>query len=163
MVLFGSFLHFTYDLSNHNKTVAIFSAVNESTWEHIKIALTPYFIWTLVDGVRYFDNPNFFVAKLLGLLVIIIMMPLLFYGYQLFTKKTILAFDISIFFVTILLAQVVNYLVLKMKPFSMGIRHISITLYTVILVLYFLLTFFPIKNFLFLDPITKNYGLKGHK
>ena len=45
----GTLLHFTYELSNHNKYVALFSAVNESTWEHIKIALTPYFVWSLVD------------------------------------------------------------------------------------------------------------------
>ena len=58
MVLLGSFLHFTYDLSNHNKTVALFSAVNESTWEHIKLGLTPYFIWTVIDGIKYFNNPR---------------------------------------------------------------------------------------------------------
>lgn len=39
----GTLLHFLYEMSGHNKIVAIFAAVNESTWEHIKIALTPTF------------------------------------------------------------------------------------------------------------------------
>lgn len=163
IVLLGSFLHFTYDLSNHNKTVALFSAVNESTWEHIKLGLTPYLIWTVIDGIKYFNNPNFFVAKTLGALTIIIMIPLLFYGYKIFTKKSILFVDISIFFVTILLVQIINYIVLNMKPFSNLIRNTSMYLFVLIIICYLLLTFFPIKSFLFKDPITKKYGLKGHK
>lgn len=32
----GTLLHFLYEISHHNKYVALFAAVNESTWEHIK-------------------------------------------------------------------------------------------------------------------------------
>ena len=41
--LIGTLSHFLYDISKHNKVVGLFAAVNESTWEHIKIALTPTF------------------------------------------------------------------------------------------------------------------------
>ena len=30
--LIGTLSHFTYDISNHNKIIGLFSAVNESTW-----------------------------------------------------------------------------------------------------------------------------------
>lgn len=92
--ILGSILHFTYELSGHNKYVSLFSAVNESTWEHIKIALTPYFLYSLVDGYYYLNMNNYFPSKLVGLLVIIITIPLLFYGYQIFTKKSILFVDL---------------------------------------------------------------------
>ena len=39
--VFGTAAHFMYDFLNHNKFVGLFCAVNESTWKHIKIALTP--------------------------------------------------------------------------------------------------------------------------
>jgi len=39
----GSLAHFLYDLSNDNKILGLFTAVNESTWEHVKIAITPHF------------------------------------------------------------------------------------------------------------------------
>ena len=39
----GALLHFLYELSGCNKVVAIFAAVNESTWEHIKICLMQRF------------------------------------------------------------------------------------------------------------------------
>ena len=46
----GTLLHFLYEFSGHNKVVALFAAVNESTWEHIKIALTPMIFYSLYDG-----------------------------------------------------------------------------------------------------------------
>ena len=64
----GTLAHFLYDLSNHNKIIGLFAAVNESTWEHIKIAITPTFLWGLYDGFIYGDDPNYFIAKLLSLL-----------------------------------------------------------------------------------------------
>jgi hypothetical protein len=39
VVIFGSLLHFTFEFSHYSKLVAYFSAVNESTWEHLKLAL----------------------------------------------------------------------------------------------------------------------------
>ena len=41
------------------------TAVNESTWEHIKIALTPTILWSLIDGLIYGSNPNYFFARIL--------------------------------------------------------------------------------------------------
>ena len=77
----GTLLHFMYEWSGHNKVVSLFAAVNESTWEHIKIALTPTFIWTLYDGAVYGLNPNYFEAKALSILVIIfyICITIIFY------------------------------------------------------------------------------------
>ena len=95
----GTLLHFVYEWSNHNKIVSLFAAVNESTWEHIKIALTPMFLWGLYDGYVYGFSPNYFLAKSISLLAVIIIIPLLFYGYKLITKKSILIIDIMIFYI----------------------------------------------------------------
>lgn len=61
--IIGTVLHFTYELSGHNKYVAIFSAVNESTWEHIKIGLSPMLLWGLFDGFKYGSNQNYFLQN----------------------------------------------------------------------------------------------------
>ena len=76
----GTLLHFLYEISGHNKVVAIFAAVNESTWEHIKIALTPTFLWSLLDGFKYGTNPNYFIAKSASLLIIVFLIPIIFYS-----------------------------------------------------------------------------------
>ena len=97
----GTLLHFLYEISGHNKVVAIFAAVNESTWEHIKIALTPTFLWSLLDGFKYGASPNYFIAKSASLLVIVFLIPIIFYTYTAITKKAVLWFDITYFYVTI--------------------------------------------------------------
>lgn len=44
MIISGSMLHFIYQLSGSNQIVALFSAVNESVWEHGKLFLLPLII-----------------------------------------------------------------------------------------------------------------------
>ena len=39
--ILGTLLHFTYKWSEENAIVGIFSAVNESTWEHLKLLYFP--------------------------------------------------------------------------------------------------------------------------
>lgn len=40
--ILGVLLHFTYEWSGDNPAVGLFSAVNESTWEHLKLIFFPY-------------------------------------------------------------------------------------------------------------------------
>lgn len=88
--ILGTLAHFMYEISGHNKFIAIFAAVNESTWEHIKIALTPSLLWGLYDGFAYGQSPNYFPAKTLSLLTIIIAIPVFFYAYKAILKKATL-------------------------------------------------------------------------
>ena len=69
--LVGASLHFIYELSHHKKGIAVFAAVNESTWEHIKICMTPTILWSIYEISVYGFSWNFIVAKSLCLLTII--------------------------------------------------------------------------------------------
>lgn len=158
----GTLLHFMYEYSGHNKIVSLFAAVNESTWEHIKIALTPTFIWTLYDGAVYGMNANYFIAKTSSLLVIIILIPLLFYTYKAFTKKSMLPIDIIIFYIAIIASNLTFHYIVNIKSVHFFYSYISVVILFIIFGLYMVLTLLPIKNFLFKDPITKKYGIKGH-
>ena len=44
----GTLLHFTYEFFNENIFVAVFSAVNESVWEHLKLLFFPMLVSTIV-------------------------------------------------------------------------------------------------------------------
>ncbi len=158
----GTIAHFLYDKFNHNKIGGIFFAVNESIWEHIKIALTATFIYSLIDGYIYGSNPNYFFAKLIGLASIIIVIPLIFYSYTSITKKNILFIDISTFFIAIFLSEFLTYRLLLLPAISYQLQYISLVLVFIIFGFYLLLTAYPIKSKLFKDPITKKYGVEGH-
>src|SRR5690625_4235364 len=53
----GSILHFIYDWSGGQRWAAVLGAVNESYWEHIKIAIWPVLLLQVVlyalGGFRY--------------------------------------------------------------------------------------------------------------
>lgn len=158
----GTLLHFTYEFSHHNKFVAIFSAVNESTWEHIKIALTPTFLYALFEGFRYMNNNSYIVAVFLSLLTIIIMIPVFFYSYTFFTRKAILPVDVISFWLTIIISQVVFNTIMKFGNIPNTISYFGILGIFTIFGFYMIATLAPLKNTIFKDPITKNYGIKGH-
>ncbi len=154
----GTLLHFTYELSHHNKHVAIFSAVNESTWEHIKICMTPTLLWSIYEIIKYGFNGNFLIAKSLSLLTIILLIPILFYSYTPFTKKSILWVDVICFYITVICSQLVFKNIIGMELSNVYV-YLSIGLLLLELIAYFYLTFHPFINFIFKDPITDKYGL----
>jgi hypothetical protein len=162
IAIVGTLLHFVYEISHHNKFVAIFAAVNESTWEHIKICMTPTILWCLYDGYVYGANANYLIGKSLCLLTIMILIPILFYTYTAFTKKSILWVDVICFYITVICSELVfNYFInLDALPFIY--TYLSCIILFLEIGAYMFLTFNPLKNFIFKDPISHKYGLEGH-
>ena len=158
----GTLLHFTYELSHHNKYVAIFSAVNESTWEHVKICMTPTILWSIYEIITYGFSGNFLVAKSLCLLTIILLIPILFYSYSVFTKRSILFIDVICFYVTVICSQYVFKYFINLNNIPNIYLYLSIILLIIEIGSYLYLTFNPFDNFIFKDPITHRYGLQGH-
>ena len=160
--ILGTFLHFLYELSGHNKFVAIFAAVNESTWEHIKICMTPTILWSLYDAYIYGLNANYLIAKALSLLTIIFLIPLLFYTYTAFTKKSILWIDVICFYLTVIISQLVFKYFIGIDSLPFIYSYLSGIILFIEIGAYMFLTYQPLHNFIFEDPISHKYGLSGH-
>ena len=158
----GTLAHFLYDITNHNKFIGLFTAVNESTWEHIKIALTPILLCGLYDGYVYGNNPNYFLAKLVSLLTPIIVIPCIFYGYKSISQKPILPIDILSFYLTIFLSQFFFKLIVNQPPLPDIVKYFSCAGVFIIFGAYAVLTLMPLKLFIFKDPISKKYGFRAH-
>ena len=158
----GTLAHFLYEWAHHNRTVGLFTAVNESTWEHIKIALTGAFLWGLYDGFAYGYYPNYFLAKLASLLVIAITIPAVFYFYRHFAKKSILPLDISLFFIAIILGQLSFFGLLAAPAVPYLAQYFSAIGLFVFFGAYMTLTLKPLKTIIFKDPITGKYGFRAH-
>ena len=47
--ILGTFLHFFFDLTGGNVVAALFSAVNESIWEHMKLLFFPMLIFSIIE------------------------------------------------------------------------------------------------------------------
>ena len=109
-LVLGTLSHFFYQWSHENMLVGLFSPVNESVWEHLKLlffpALTYMFIEQKVMGKAM---PGLLGKNLLGLFAGLLVMPLLFYGYTAFSGKSILLVDIGIFCVCVSLTFLLPY------------------------------------------------------
>ena len=78
----GTLLHFVYDWSGGWGAAAAFSAVNESTWEHMKLLFFPMFLFSVVQVCCLGRNyPNFLAARGVSTVTGVALIPVLFYTY----------------------------------------------------------------------------------
>lgn len=165
LLLLGSLLHFTYDWSKHNKVVAIFSAVNESYWEHIKIAFWPVLLLAIVEfALGGYNYLSFIPAKTIALYSIPVLMIASVLAYKRITKKNVLFLDIFCFFLSVALAQVVGTLVMLQLEANLWTVALGVLFLLIIMISFVSYTLHPPKETdYFKDPISDKYGLKAHK
>lgn len=110
----GFLLHFTYEWLDKKKSVAWFSAVNESIWEHLKLFFFPALFWSVIEFFTYgMHMPGFWPVKAIFLIAGILLIPLLYYGYTGLTNCNYLWADIGIFILSVLISYGISYLILK--------------------------------------------------
>jgi hypothetical protein len=161
--LVGASLHFTFELSNFsNMVVAFFSAVNESTWEHLKMVFWPGVVFALVQYTYVRDRVNnYLIAKTASLFVMPLIITLGWYAYTPFTQRSIYRIDLLLFYVAVLAGQIISYKLLTMPPLSKRVNNFAIGSLAVMLLAFSTFTFFPPEIFLFEHFDLKDTGLYG--
>ncbi len=110
----GVLLHFLYEWTNQSTIVALFSAVNESIWEHKKLLFFPMFIFALIEYHAFGkDYKNFWCSKLAGTAVGLLLIPMLYYTYTGALGVSADWFNIVIFFISACAAYYLEYQLLK--------------------------------------------------
>jgi hypothetical protein len=162
ITIIGSMLHFTFELSDFQPIVSVFSAVNESVWEHLKIAFWPTLLFAIVE-YRYFikKTNNFFFAKTLGIFSIMVIIPVIFYTYTIFLEHNLII-DVISFIFAIIVGQLVSYKLLTFKQLSKNLKLISIVALIILGLAFVVFTFYPPQIQLFQDPNTGEYGIINH-
>jgi len=164
LIAVGSVLHFAYDWSGHHRVVAVFSAVTESYWEHVKIAAWPtmalYVGLFALGGHRY---PAFLPAATVALYSIPVTMIGVVYAYKAVTKRNVLWLDIAVFAVTIAVAQAIFVSLLQDLEAGLLVVVLSVSYLVGIVGAYLRFTLRPPDEpDVFVDPITNRYGVEGH-
>lgn len=159
--IFGTFLHFLFDLTGGNVVSALFSAVNESIWEHIKLIYYPMMIFSLVEyRVWGKEVDNFWCVKLRGMLLALVLIPSLYYTYTGSLGISADWFNVTIFFIT---AAAVFYMETKQL---LKAPHCRLPEWAAVLLLLALgglftrFTFATPRIPLFQDPLTGTYGFQ---
>lgn len=157
-VVLGTLLHFLYDLTGSIYVTPI-SAVNESTWEHMKILFFPMLFYAIFESLFLKkEYPNFWTAKLIGTLIGIELIPILFYTYKGCFGAPPDWLNILFFFTSAFFAYYYESLILKSGKYK-KFNVISIILLVLTAVLFIVFTYYPPKLPLFLDPVTNKYSI----
>ncbi len=155
----GTFLHFLFDLTGSSLLAGLFSAVNESIWEHMKLLFYPMLLFALVEyrlwGKSY---PGYWCVRLMGILLGLTLIPVMYYTYTGILGTSVDWFNITIFFMAAAAAYwAETKLFLKEHPCSLPAEAAVAALLS-LAVVFSLLTFFPPRIPFFRDPVTGTYG-----
>ena len=164
-IILGTILHFTYNLSGENNFIGSFSAVNESVWEHLKLAFFPMLILGIIEYffVKNISN-NYIEAKTIGIFLAICFIIIAFFTYTGILGVDILILDILIFIISIILGETISYKLMKREKESNNKTKVLAGIILIFLLFSFIIcTFNPPKVNLFRDPITKTYGIDRAK
>ncbi len=160
--ILGTILHFLYEWSGDNKIIASFSAVNESTWEHLKLVFFPMLITTIVGFlVIGKDNKKFWCAKTIGIILAMSFIIVFFYTYTGIIGTNFAILDIGSFFVAVILGEYVAYKIMTNDEYKLKCnKRIAVIGLICILLCFIIFTYLPPHIGLFKDPISNGYGIQ---
>lgn len=158
--LSGSALHFVFEWSGEWTPLAFIAAVNESVWEHLKLAFWPGMIYSLIAyPFLKRKTKNFWAAKTTGLYAMPIVIIVMFYSYLAIAGKSNLVYDISTFILAVSAGQLLSYHLIMKDTCERRLKIIAVALLVIITAAFSLFTFFPPKFPLFRDFVTGKYGI----
>ncbi|MBN1152849.1 MAG: hypothetical protein JXA58_06525 [Dehalococcoidia bacterium] len=156
----GGLMHFVYAWSGDLFIVAPFAAVNESVWEHLKLAFWPSVAWTMFERVPLKTRVNnFWFARTLGTLLMPLAIVALFYFYTFLLGHHVLYLDMAIFVIAVAFGQYVSYRLFVGDECSSTVNLLAPALMVLMAVLFVVFTFFTPEIGLFRDGVTGTYGL----
>ena len=156
----GTLLHFVYDWCGGSALAAAFSAVNESTWEHMKLLFFPALVFSVVQvwalGRTY---PDLLEVRAISVLAGLALIPTLFYTYTGVLGFHVMWADIAVFFLAALGMCALEFRLLGRRRAALWRQVAGLLLLWVLAFLFVYWTFRPPHLGLWRDPVTGGYGI----
>ena len=131
-LMLGTLLHFTYDWSGNNRVVGLYSAMNESVWEHLKLLFFPVLLYTILEYLWIGHRKSGYVlvrakAALWGMLAIVAC----YYTYTGIVGRGFLAADLILFLIG---TAITAWYTWRQTPNACGGDGLGVLLFAVIAV-----------------------------
>ena len=161
--LLGSFMHSIYALSGEAFIVGLIAPVNESVWEHLKMAFFPTIFWWTLCYLRLKSNGiplnQWFISAVISSIISPLFILSFYYSYTGAFGFHSLILDILSLFFGIVIAQLKAlhvYQYAKLKP---GHFYLALFIFIVSFMCFIIFTFCTPHLPLFQDPLTGSYGI----
>lgn len=155
----GSLDHFLYDWS-HITAIGLFSPVNESPWEHLKIFFFPMLLFMVVEWFWVKDKKTLLLAKAMESMAAMLFIIVFFYTYTGAFGIENVWIDIASFFLAICLGQMISYNIITAKIKWKGYKWLHVAVLAGFTLLFWLATFFPPHIPLFFSEPNSSYGIQ---
>lgn len=110
VIIVGTVAHFVYQWSGNNPIVGLFTPVNESTWEHMKLIFFPMLLITFAMNRKLkHDFPCITSSLIFGILLGTFLIPIIFYTYSGVLGYNLFVLDIATFIISVVVAFYVAY------------------------------------------------------
>jgi len=155
-----SFLwHFVYDWFPNN-IFALFFPVNESIWEHMKIIYFCLFMGSILEFVLCKKNNikinNFYIEAMVKSILGVIFYLIIFIPLYLWLGESMFI-SISLMLITYIFMEYIGYKILTGE--EMNINILPVIIIVLGCIMFVILTFYPLHNFLFFDEVKFGYGI----
>lgn len=158
LTIFGFLSHFTHGWFKKGILLHIFSALNESTWEHMKMLVAPTILVGILQHIFLREEYiNLLNSILILLTVELVTMPLIYETLKRLVKKVPFPITILIFFLSIIFGLITENVILT-KDIVILPEIWSLILILIIVCTFGIFSYYPPKVPLFRDPITGEYG-----
>ncbi|MFA5407511.1 MAG: DUF6512 family protein [Bacilli bacterium] len=171
--IIGIFFIFFLSFITHNLytwipsfVTSIFFPVNESLFEHQKMIFITTILWGIMENIilnkkeipHYNINTSILLSALSNIIIfLIIYIPIyIAFGHNLIVT-------LVIYFISIVISQIIGYMVLKHHHKYPLLNKIALLLIIVIIICFGVLTYYPIKEeFFFYDKANQKYGIYNY-
>ena len=154
----GVLLHFTYEWSGDNPSVALFSAVNESTWEHLKLLFFPMLLLTIIELLftekRQLPS-NYLFARTIGILSGMAFIVIAFYTLTGVFAKLPDAVNITLYFLGVFLALCIENKINRGN--SQNHSAFAAIILLALTIAFFVFTKYPPSIGLFANPVLTGF------
>lgn len=156
VVVTGSLSHFLYDWSNHNPIIGLFTPVNESIWEHMKLLFFPMLFYSLLMIYKFKHKyPCIASALFFGILAGTLLIPFFYYIYTYILGKNYFILDIGIFILSIVISFWLTYKLTLSHRLESHTLVLGI-LICILFVCFLLFTYHAPNSVIFQDPAAAN-------
>ena len=164
VIMFSLLTHSIYDKFSNIFTSFLFP-VNESIWEHMKMIYVSYILSSVIEYIlikKFKLQTKNFKSSIVFNIVFNICFYLIIYIpiYKLIGHNSFIT--ISTYFISIIITELISYKILiNNKEYKFLNKNMYVIL-LIILLIFIYLTYYPIKNDIFIDNVNKKIGINNY-
>ena len=164
-LIVGVLMHYVYDYSKQNRIIAIFGSVNESVWEHLKLIFWPMIFFGIIEFFSYGENIESFIPiRSLSIFIGMFIITVVYYVSSRLLKNNTMIINIATFVLAIIFSYFFSLQIfLNNIPYITFFSTLGWVLLPILIISFFLFTFFPPKIDIFHCPQDNHYGIPRKK